>query len=110
MSYIAKGGRRLALLLEGYRGKAAPLLCRGLGEGAVDAGGSKDPHRGLQRPQIEAEDEVFTDTEVVAEGECPPVPGEDGIAPAPRMISIGQRSSGLLCSTSTTSPVEQPRA
>jgi hypothetical protein len=46
----------------------------------VDAGGGEDPHRGLQRPQLEAEDEVVTDTKTVAEGESPLAPGEDGIA------------------------------
>jgi hypothetical protein len=29
------------------------------------------------------------------------------LPPASRMMSTGQRSSGLLCSTSTTSPVEK---
>jgi hypothetical protein len=46
----------------------------------VDAGGGKDPHRGLQRPQLEAEDEVVTNTEVMAEGESPLAFGEDGVA------------------------------
>jgi hypothetical protein len=46
----------------------------------VDAGGGEDPHRGLQRPQLEAEDEVVADTESVAEGKGPPAPGEDDIA------------------------------
>jgi hypothetical protein len=40
----------------------------------MDACGSEDPHRGLQRPQLEAEDEAVT------EGESPLAPGEDGIA------------------------------
>jgi hypothetical protein len=46
----------------------------------VDAGGGEDPHRGLQRPQLEAEDEVVTDAEAVTEGESPLAPGEDGVA------------------------------
>jgi hypothetical protein len=53
---------------------------RGLGVGAVDAGCGEDPHGGLQRPQLEAEDEVVADAEAVAEGESPPVSREDGIA------------------------------
>jgi hypothetical protein len=60
--------------------KAASLLCRGLGVGAADAGGGEDPHRGLQRPQLEAKDEVVADVEAVAEGESPLAPREDGIA------------------------------
>jgi hypothetical protein len=32
------------------------------------------------------------------------------LPPAPRMVSTGQISSGLLCSTSTTSPTERPWA
>jgi hypothetical protein len=46
----------------------------------VDAGSAEDPHRGLQHPQLEVEDEVVADAEAVAEGEGPLVPGEDGIA------------------------------
>jgi hypothetical protein len=46
----------------------------------VDTGGSKDPHRGLQRPQLEEKDEVVADAEAVAEGRGPPALGEDGIA------------------------------
>jgi hypothetical protein len=46
----------------------------------VDAGGGEDLHRGLQRPQLEVEDEVVADAEAVAEGESPLASGEDGIA------------------------------
>jgi hypothetical protein len=46
----------------------------------VDASGGKDLHRGLQCTQLEAEDEVVADAEAMTEGECPPAPGEDGIA------------------------------
>jgi hypothetical protein len=74
-----RGGDKLSSP-EDLCSKAAPLLRRGLGEGAADAGGGEDPHQGLQRPQLEAEDEVVTDAETVAEGECPPAPREDGIA------------------------------
>jgi hypothetical protein len=80
VNYIAKEERRLAPLPEGYRGKAGPLLRRVLGVGAVDVGGGEDPHRGLQHPQLEAEDEMVADAEAVAEGKGPPAPGEDGIA------------------------------
>jgi hypothetical protein len=37
-------------------------------------------HRGLQRPQLEAEDEVVTDAEAMVEGKSPPTLGEDGVA------------------------------
>jgi hypothetical protein len=47
---------------------------------AADAGGGEDPHRGLQHRQLEAEDEVVTNAEAVAEGKGPPAPGEDGVA------------------------------
>jgi hypothetical protein len=80
VSYIAKEGRRLAPLPSRVPQKGRPLLHRGLGEGAEDAGGGEDPHRGLQRPQLEVEDEVVADAEAVAEGECPLAPREDGIA------------------------------
>jgi hypothetical protein len=46
----------------------------------VDAGSGEYPHRGLQRPQLEAEDEVVADAEAVAEGEGPLAPGKNGIA------------------------------
>jgi hypothetical protein len=49
----------------------------------VDAYGGEDLHRGLQHPQLEAEDEAVTDVETVTEGESPPAPGEDGIAARP---------------------------
>jgi hypothetical protein len=49
---------------------------------------------------------VVSDAEEVAEGECPPVPGEDSIAAR----SKDDVSSGLLCSTSMTSLVEKPGA
>jgi hypothetical protein len=65
-------------------------------------------HRGLQCPQLEAEDEVVTDAEAVTEGESPLAPREDSVPPMPRMMSTGEISSGLLCSTSTTSPMERP--
>jgi hypothetical protein len=74
-----RGGDQLSSL-EDLRSKANPLLCRGLGEGATNAGGGEDPHRGLQRPQLEAEDEVVTYAETMAEGESPPAPGENDIA------------------------------
>jgi hypothetical protein len=45
----------------------------------TDAIGGEDPHRGLQRPQPEAEDEVVTDVEMVAKGEGPLAPEEDGV-------------------------------
>jgi hypothetical protein len=44
------------------------------------AGGGEDPHRGLQRPQLEAEGKVVANAEAMAEGEGPPATGEDGIA------------------------------
>jgi hypothetical protein len=37
-------------------------------------------------------------------------PERTALPPAPRMMSIGQKSSGLLYSTSATSPEEAPRA
>jgi hypothetical protein len=79
-SYITKRGGDKLPSLEGYHGEAAPLCHRGLEVGAADADSGEDPHRGLQRPQLEAEDEVVTDVEAVAEGEGPPAPGENGIA------------------------------
>jgi hypothetical protein len=38
----------------------------------------EDLHQSLQCPQLEAEDEAVIDEEVVAKGESPLVPGEDG--------------------------------
>jgi hypothetical protein len=46
----------------------------------VDIDSGEDLYQGLQRPQLEAEDEVVTDAEAVAKGKGPPTPEEDGIA------------------------------
>jgi hypothetical protein len=46
----------------------------------ADAVGVEDPHRGLKRSQLEAEDEAVADKEMVAEGEGLLAPGEDGAA------------------------------
>jgi hypothetical protein len=44
----------------------------------VDAIGAENPHRSLQHPQLEAEDEVVADEKAVAEGKGPLAPREDG--------------------------------
>jgi hypothetical protein len=54
-----------------------------LGVGAADATGGEDPHRGLKCPQLEAEDEVVTNVEAMAEGEGPPAAGKDGTTARP---------------------------
>jgi hypothetical protein len=75
-NYIAKEGRRLAPLTRRLprQGRLfTALRARG-------RCGGEDPHRGLQHPQLEAEDEVVADAEAVAEGESPPASGEDGVA------------------------------
>jgi hypothetical protein len=59
----------------------APLLRRrGLREGAANACGGEDPHRGFQHPQLEAEDEAVADAKALTEGKSPPAPVEDGVA------------------------------
>jgi hypothetical protein len=75
-----RGGERFSSP-EGLHDSATSSLHRcGKRIGAADAIGVKDPHRGLQRPQPEAEDEAVTDVEVVAKGKSPPTLREDGVA------------------------------
>jgi hypothetical protein len=71
-----KGGGDYLSFPEVLHDKAAPSLRRGLGEGVADTVGGEDPHRGLQRPQLEAEDKVVADAEMVCNNSeiCNPLP------------------------------------
>jgi hypothetical protein len=88
-SYIAKGGRRLALLPRRFQQQGCPFTPPRAGG---RCGRRRWRQRSASRPlasQLEAEDEVVADVEAMAEGECPPTPGEDGITARPRMMSTG---------------------
>jgi hypothetical protein len=56
------------------------------------------------------EDEAVTDVEVVARAKALQRADRTALPPMPRMMSTVQISSGLLCSTRTTSPTERPGA
>jgi hypothetical protein len=49
-SYIAKGGRRLALIPRRPPQQGCPFTLPWAREGAADVGGGEDPHQGLQHP------------------------------------------------------------